>query len=286
MVYKEDFFVKHFYALTTLAILFATLLLLLPNLRNKIQMKLGTMHNKLINYTPVNYTDYLSPVSRRRLKLVSRKTLVLDMDDTLIKSHFHYQKEPWRNRTRKNKSIKPDFSFYIRNKDVFVSVFKRPHLDYFLDCVSKWYNVMIFTAATEIYASEVLDRLETNRKFFQRRFYRQHCIEISGILAKLVSVCDDDPANVVLLDDCHLANQFNAGNAVQIKRYKIGTQDEELLAMLPLLDALRFTSDVRSVLGRVTKRCDCLTTALASMTPRALHRQRYRGRNCDWPIEC
>jgi len=73
------------------------------------------------------------------------------------------------------------------------------------------------------------------------------------VRAKFVSLCHKDLANVLLLDDCHMANSFNEGNAIRIKPYEMGTKDIELLCMLPFLDALRFTRDVRSILGRNTK---------------------------------
>ncbi|KAH8302202.1 hypothetical protein KR044_003945, partial [Drosophila immigrans] len=238
----------------TLTILSTILILLSPSLRNKIKLKLCTMHHKLINFTLVRYVDFLTPVSRARLRLVKRKTLVLDMDDTLIKAHIDDQyRRSKRKRKRQIAPMEPDFSFHLRSDNVSVYVFKRPHLDYFLDCVSKWYNVMIFTAATEDYASEVLDRLEAGRRIFKRRFYRHDCIDICGIRAKFVSLCDRDPGNVLLIDDCPMANGFNVGNAIHIKPYQVGTRDVELLALLPFLDALRFMRDVRSVLGRITK---------------------------------
>ncbi|KAH8366055.1 hypothetical protein KR093_008632, partial [Drosophila rubida] len=249
------------YCVVTLAMLGTVLILKSPILRRRLQLKLGTMHHRLINYTPIGHMDILSPVSRHRLRLVKRKTLVLDMDDTLIKSYFDYSRSrSWRRRRPpKTSSIEPDFSFYSQSGDVHVSVYKRPHLDYFLKCVAKWYNVMIFTAATKSYAARVLDHLDGDNEIFQRRLYRHNCIDVCGLLAKYVSLCDRDATNVVLIDDSHVANSFNVGNSLHIKPYKPGSRDEELLALLPFLDALRFTHDVRSVLGRVT-RYDCLTT--------------------------
>ncbi|XP_064539316.1 CTD nuclear envelope phosphatase 1 homolog [Drosophila montana] len=276
---QDNFLLSNFYFLGTLGMLLTVIILAVPVLRHKLRILLAKFHCKSINYTPITYLkdDILNHVSRRRLRLVRRKTLILDMDETLIASVILYQAKAsesvpascdYRARKYKAKSILVatlpyDFSFYLPLSGASVYVYKRPHVDFFLDRVSKWYNLVVFTAATEMYASRVLDFLDAGRNILTRRMYRQDCINICGIRAKFVSIAHSDLSNVLLLDDCHMENSFNVGNAVHIKSYRIGSKDDELLRMLPFLDALRFTQDVRSILGRCT-RYDCLTTCLAT----------------------
>lgn len=52
-------------------------------------------------------------------------------------------------------------------------VYKRPHVDYFLNVVSQWYELVVFTASMEIYGAAVADKLDNNRRILNRRFYRQ-----------------------------------------------------------------------------------------------------------------
>ena len=52
-------------------------------------------------------------------------------------------------------------------------VYKRPHVDYFLNGVSQWYEVVVLTASMEIYGAAVADKLDNNRRILNRRFYRQ-----------------------------------------------------------------------------------------------------------------
>ncbi|EDW58285.1 CTD nuclear envelope phosphatase 1 homolog [Drosophila virilis] len=269
---QDNFLATNFYFLGTLGMLLTVIILAVPVLRDKLRTQLAKFHCKSINYTPITYLkdDILTQVSRRRLRLVRRKTLILDMDETLIASVILYQANAAAACHRKYKAksilvatLPYDFTFYLPLSGASVYVYKRPHVDFFLDRVSKWYNLVVFTAATEMYASRVLDFLDAGRNILNRRMYRQDCINICGIRAKFVSIAHSDLANVLLLDDCHMENSFNVGNAVHIKSYRIGTKDDELLCMLPFLDALRFTQDVRSILGRCT-RYDCLTTCLAT----------------------
>ncbi|XP_057245249.1 CTD nuclear envelope phosphatase 1, partial [Malurus melanocephalus] len=42
-------------------------------------------------------------------------------------------------------------------------VHKRPHVDFFLEVVSQWYELVVFTASMEIYGCAVADKLDNNR---------------------------------------------------------------------------------------------------------------------------
>ncbi|KAH9420460.1 CTD nuclear envelope phosphatase 1 [Dermatophagoides pteronyssinus] len=144
----------------------------------------------------------LSPLSAHRLNLVKRKTLVLDLDETLI----HSQHDVIARQT-----VKP-VRFYVH---------KRPHIDYFLDVVSNWYDLVVFTASMEIYGQAVADKLDN-----------KSCV---GRSIKCFHSMDNRPGAY--------------HNAIPIKSWFCDPTDTALLNLLPVLDALRFTSDVRSVLS-------------------------------------
>ena len=61
-------------------------------------------------------------------------------------------------------------------------VHKRPHVDYFLDVVSQWYDLVIFTASMEIYGAAVAEKLDAKRGLLNRRYYRQvnSCLSLSN----------------------------------------------------------------------------------------------------------
>lgn len=44
---------------------------------------------------------------------------------------------------------------------------------YFELQVSKWYDLVIFTASMEIYGAAVADKLDNNRGILTKRYYRQ-----------------------------------------------------------------------------------------------------------------
>ncbi|XP_076472576.1 CTD nuclear envelope phosphatase 1-like [Babylonia areolata] len=188
----------------------------------------------------------LSPLSKHRLSMMKRKTLVLDLDETLIHSHHDgvlRQVKP---------GTPPDFvlKVTIDRHPVRFFVHKRPHVDYFLEIVSSWYDLVVFTASMEIYGAAVADKLDNNKGFLKRRYYRQHCnLDCGSYTKDLAAICPD-LSSIFILDNSPIAYRQFPDNAIPIKSWFSDPHDTALLCLLPMLDALRFCSDVRSVLGR------------------------------------
>lgn len=131
----------------------------------------------------------------------------------------------------------------------------------------------------EIYGAAVADKLDNNRGILRRRYYRQHCTPEMGSYTKDLAAICSDLASVFILDNSPgayrayprqyfhifshitarktfrrclivLFNHFFPDNAIPIKSWFSDAGDTALLSLLPVLDALRFTQDVRSVLSR------------------------------------
>lgn len=117
-----------------------------------------------MQHQPVKYEIYpLSPVSRHRLNLVQRKTLVLDLDETLI--HSHHDALP-------RNTVKPgtphDFTVKVTidRHPVRFFVHKRPHVDFFLDIVSSIYVICYHSSRLSSYQSDLCTIHHTNSSYF------------------------------------------------------------------------------------------------------------------------
>lgn len=201
-----------------------------------------------IQHKAIKYQAYpLSPLSRHRLSLVRKKTLVLDLDETLIHSHHDGVV-----RQTVKPGTPPDFilKVTIDRHPVRFFVHKRPHVDFFLEIVSQWYELVVFTASMEIYGTAVADKLDNDRGMLRRRYYRQHCTLDYGSYTKDLSAICADLTSVFILDNSPGAYRAYPDNAIPIKSWFNDPSDTALLNLLPVLDALRFVSDIRSVLSR------------------------------------
>lgn len=202
-------------------------------------------------YTTLQYPadhEQLCSMQLERLSGVKRKTLVLDLDETLI----HSQHDGL-GRAAIVKPGKPaDFTLnvVIDNHPVSFFVHKRPHVDFFLETVSKWFDLVVFTASMEVYGKAVCDKLDEKKIIFKKRYYRQDCrLEFQSYTKDLHQV-NKDLGSVFILDNSPGAYRHYTENAIPIKSWFSDPYDTCLLNLLPMLDALRFTKDVRSVLSR------------------------------------
>lgn len=165
------------------------------------------------------------------------------MDETLI--HSHYTGFGWHmvpSGTPHDFIIKVP----IDKHPVSFYVYKRPHVDYFLDMVlkncfqiafclffvnyncniffvlimkikvSEWYDLVVFTASLEIYGAAVADHLDRNRKILNRRYFRQHCtFDINGY-TKDLSAINSDLSSIFILDNSPGAYRAYPGIQTQL----------------------------------------------------------------------
>ncbi|KAG2754710.1 NIF-domain-containing protein [Suillus brevipes Sb2] len=184
------------------------------------------------------------------------KTLVLDLDETLI----HSTSKPIGHLSsssgllgfgRRNKGHTVEV--VLGGRSTLYHVYKRPFVDYFLRKVSAWYTLVVFTASMQEYADPVIDWLDAGRGILARRLFREaglSCTQLpNGSYIKDLSVVEQDLARVCLIDNSPVSYRGNEANGIPIEGWTHDPLDEALLDLLPILDSLRFTGDVRRVLG-------------------------------------
>ena len=149
------------------------------------------------------------PVSRTP----QQKTLILDLDETLI----HSLAKGGRMSSGHMVEVKLNAPVGFGNATVgpqhpiLYYVHKRPHCDEFLRKVCKWYKLVVFTASVQEYADPVIDWLEQERKFFSARYYRQHCTYRNGAYIKDLGSVEPDLSKVMILDNSPMSYMFHEG---------------------------------------------------------------------------
>ncbi|GHJ87306.1 hypothetical protein NliqN6_3708 [Naganishia liquefaciens] len=138
----------------------------------------------------------------------------------------------------------------LGGRSTLYHVYKRPYVDHFLKKVSSWYTLVIFTASMQEYADPVIDWLDGGRGYFAKKLYRESCaLQPNGSYTKDLSLVEQDLSRVCFMDNSPVSYNWNKANALPIEGWTSDPNDEALLDALPVLDSLRFTSDVRKVLG-------------------------------------
>ncbi|OKL58963.1 hypothetical protein UA08_05517 [Talaromyces atroroseus] len=188
---------------------------------------------------------------------VPQKTLVLDLDETLIHSlakggrmssgHMVEVKLATPMAAAVGSGEPP--VAHGPQHPILYYVHKRPHCDEFLRKVCKWYRLVIFTASVQEYADPVIDWLEQERKFFQARYYRQHCTLRNDAFIKDLSSVEPNLSKVMILDNSPTSYIFHEDNAIPIKGWISDPTDNGLLNLIPMLEALQYVTDVRAFLA-------------------------------------
>ena len=189
--------------------------------------------------TPTNICNKLNEKDEPLLppkekEFENKKTLILDLDETLVHSSF----TPF----EKNDIIlEVDFEGIMYNIYVLV----RPFAKEFIINVSKYFEVVIFTASIPKYASPLLDILD-KQKNIKHRLYREQCTFINGLYIKDLKRLNRPLKDVIIVDNSPLAYAFNEENGLPIKTWYDDYSDNELQKILPLIIFLSNVNDVRT----------------------------------------
>lgn len=149
-------------------------------------------------------------------------TLVLDLDETLV--------------------------HYFQTEDDGKCLL-RPHVESFLEEMSKYYELVIFTAAMKDYADWVIDQIDPEG-YIKYRLYRQHALPCGSIFLKDLSRIGRDLNKMIIVDNIPENFTLQPDNGIFIKSWFDDVHDIALLELMPILKeiARKDVSDVRLAL--------------------------------------
>lgn len=169
-----------------------------------------------------------------------KKTLILDLDETLIHADFDGRFENHDQR----------ITFLYDSQEISVNIFVRPGVFEFLKAVSEIFEIFIFTASKKEYADAVLDFLDPEKMLFKHRLYRDSCIPINNrVYVKDLSIfVNRKPENIILIDNSFYSFCNQPRNGVLINSFYNDKQDRELINLLNYLQNYLYgVPDVRVV---------------------------------------
>ena len=139
-------------------------------------------------------------------------TLVLDLDETLI----HFKSNP--------------------NDDSSGLLQFRPFLTEFLIGVFKYYELIVFTAATQDYANPIIDAIEKKGIKFEYRLYRIHTVVINNDFVKDLSKLGRDLSRIIIVDNMEQNYKLQPENGITIRPF--WGKDANDMALIDLLGIL------------------------------------------------
>jgi len=196
----------------------------------------------------------LSPIPKGKLPPQvgkKKKTLVLDLDDTLIHSSF-------------DKSSPHDFSIRTVLEGVlcFVYVAVRPYAYQLLQSLAKYYEIVIFTASVPHYAKPIVKALDKT-KAISYILCREDCTIRRGDVIKDLSSLGRRMNSLIIVEDSPRSYMLSPENAVAVSPWPHGilsrgkdpSEDSELKELISILssDYMINCSDTREGLKHAAK---------------------------------
>jgi Dullard-like phosphatase family protein len=164
-----------------------------------------------------------------------RRTLVLDLDETLIHTALGTGQECW-------------------------VTHQRPFAIEFLELMSRHYEIVVFTAGLENYAGPIIDQLDRHGSV-THRLYRGSCAIMSGadkrpLYAKDLMLLGRDLTSTIIVDNSPESYFLQPENAIPIKPFFGDVHDKELYTLADFLMHLVDVdvADVRTVIRKCHER--------------------------------
>ena len=205
----------------------------IPNLKNQLKSH-SHSPNRLINSGMKINNGLLPP------KISNKKTLVLDLDETLVHSNFIPFDCP------SDVIIKIELDNEIHNIHVLV----RPFVKEFLEKMSKKYEIVIFTASLSKYADPLLDIID-KQGFCPFRLFREHCTLINSTFVKDLKKLGRDLKDIIIVDNSPISFALNPDNGLPILSWFDDRNDRELINLIPVLEFLSEVDDVRDFIKKI-----------------------------------
>jgi CTD small phosphatase-like protein 2 len=191
------------------------------NLFNLKNMLIYSSENSQESFVHVNLQGPFLPKIDSKYKY----TLVLDLDETII--HCLDQQE--------------------------IVPLIRPGTKEFLSELSKYYEIVIFTASIKDYADTILNLIDKDKKWIRHRLYRKHTTVLKNTYLKDLSKLGRDLNKVIIIDNAYDNFKLQSDNGIFINTWIDDKKDTALFDLIPILREIvvKKVKDVRKALRKV-----------------------------------
>ncbi|OHT12787.1 NLI interacting factor-like phosphatase family protein [Tritrichomonas foetus] len=198
----------------------------------KARVENGIPNRPYSDYSIMHNSEKLLPP----IEDTSKNTLVIDLDETLVHSSFAEMKGS-------------DFSFVLNLEPqpytIYVRV--RPFAEEFIDKLSEYYELVIFTNSEQKYSEEVISRLDKNNKV-KHRLFKNSLVDLNGAEVKDLSLLDRELKRTIIIDNNPFSYLLHPYNAVPVTTWYKDKEEKELQTIMEFLIENSKSTDVYSFL--------------------------------------
>eukprot|EP00826_Nyctotherus_ovalis_P032133 TRINITY_DN2594_c0_g2_i3.p1 TRINITY_DN2594_c0_g2~~TRINITY_DN2594_c0_g2_i3.p1 ORF type:complete len:340 (-),score=62.19 TRINITY_DN2594_c0_g2_i3:46-1065(-) len=174
----------------------------------------------------------------------SGKTLILDLDDTLV--HVLFPRFEYTNINSKNLKV----AAYEEIKRI-LKVVIRPYAIKLLQELSEIYEIIIWTAGEKRYANGILDLLDPKGKYISYRMYRESCIPKRACVLKDLRILENRSlSKTVIVDNTISCFGKQLSNGIYVPSFYGGKGDCALEKIMNLLKEIADCKDIPEELDK------------------------------------
>lgn len=167
---------------------------------------------------------------------IGKKTLVLDLDETLI--HTCTTKDH------------PDVLLTTRdeaNTEYAIPLKVRPYLHEFLKRMSKLFEIVVFTASASYYANSIIDYIDPSKRLIADILARSNCMETKNgfVIKDLRIIKNRNMKDIILVDNLSHSFGLQIENGIPILEFIDNPHDQELKHLAEYLTEIAKVDDVR-----------------------------------------
>ena len=112
----------------------------------------------------------------------------------------------------------------------------RPGINEFLEEVGKYYELIIFTTATQEYADVLIDSIEEDKIYFDHRLYREHAVIYDNDFVKDLTRIGRPIEKMIIVDNMPQNFRLQKENGIIIKAFwGEDNYDTALFDLIPIL---------------------------------------------------
>ena len=182
-----------------------------------------------------NENEFLLPPKNE--DKINKKSLVLDLDETLL--HSQIQKP----------SSESDYKLKLNKESGEIYINFRPGVKDFIRKMNKFYELIIFTASKPEYANPIINLID-ERKLCSHKLFRDHCSLFNKQLIKDLTKLGRDLKDIIIVDNTPSVFSLNKENGIPIPSWFEDKRDRELYNLMPILEFLSVVPDVREFIPK------------------------------------
>ena len=120
----------------------------------------------------------------------------------------------------------------------------RPGAQDFIERMSRFYELIFFTASMDKYAIPLMEKLD-NKRYWSQLLCREYWTQLDGTFVKDLSKLGRNLENVILLDNSPNSYSFQKENGLPISSWYGDSLDRELYKYAEILELLSDANDIR-----------------------------------------